>query len=110
MDFLTDVVVPIVVVLIAAVPFQTLVQHRIKMQAREDAMAKLVKGTAYMTILTACDKYDSQGWIANADREILMRHLVEPYLECGFNGTAQQRIQEIKDLPSRSEFLNSHLK
>lgn len=68
----------------------------------QDANVRLLLGLAYDKIASLGIHYINQGYISQDDYNDFRKYLWEPYKDFGGNGTADQIMNQISNLPFRS--------
>jgi len=100
MDWIKDLVVPILVGIIASGGFWSLLNTR---KQKKSDQTQLLLGLAHDRITYLCLKYIRRGCIYLDEYENLKTHLYEPYLRLGGNSSTPQIMKRINELDIKSE-------
>lgn len=67
------------------------------------AKNQMILGLGHDRIISLCEKYIAQGWIASDDFENLHDYLYVPYKKMKGNGTAEKLMHDVEKLPIRQK-------
>ena len=93
----TELAITLIVAIFGSTGFWSWLQVRFKKKSAED---RLLMGIGYSKIIQETDKYIKRGWITSEEYNDLSRHLYQPYVDMGGNGTAKRQMEIVKSLPS----------
>ena len=100
MEFVYNIVVPVLIALLASSGFWALLEKRTQ---RSTQLQELVVGLAHDRILWLGMSYIKRGWIYQDEYENLITYLYKPYQKMGGNGSVLRVMEEVNKLPLRSQ-------
>lgn len=95
-DIIVKIAVPIIVALFASQGFWTWLSNRNRKKSNE---SKLMLGIGYSKIVDLCEKHLKTGYITTTEFHELEHYLYEPYHNMGGNGTVEQLMSDVRELP-----------
>jgi hypothetical protein len=96
MDYVYNIVIPIVIALLASSGFWALLEKRTQKNTQQ---SELLIGLAHDRIVWLGMSYVKRGWIYHDEYENLVTYLYKPYQKLGGNGSVLRVMEEVNKLP-----------
>ena len=97
---LLELIVTVICSVIASSGFWAYLQYRAE---KKSAKNRMILGLGHDRIVSLCQEYLAKGFITSDEYENLYDYLWKPYEKMGGNGSAKRLMEQVKQLPTRSE-------